>query len=140
MSEIIGNRIKSLRQKRGMTQQELGEILGVHKAAIQKYESGKVGLSVEKIKILCRTFKKYPRHFIYETDAEFTEDIFGSPSKKYRLISDEDLQELLGKMLNHMDDDIISLLDIIYSLNHSGRARLRDHGCLLLKIDDFRVR
>ncbi len=38
MSEII----KNLRTQRGLTQEELGKIIGVQKSAIRKYESGMV--------------------------------------------------------------------------------------------------
>lgn len=38
----IGIKIKAARQAKGMTQEELGEILGVQKSAIAKYENGRV--------------------------------------------------------------------------------------------------
>jgi transcriptional regulator with XRE-family HTH domain len=38
----IGEKIKVARQAKGMTQEELGAILGVQKSAIAKYESGRV--------------------------------------------------------------------------------------------------
>lgn len=38
----IGLKIKTARQEKGMTQEELGNILGVQKSAIAKYESGRV--------------------------------------------------------------------------------------------------
>lgn len=38
----IGLKIKTARQAKGMTQEELGEILGLQKSAIAKYESGRV--------------------------------------------------------------------------------------------------
>lgn len=38
----IGAKIKEARLAKGMTQEELGEILGVQKSAIAKYESGRV--------------------------------------------------------------------------------------------------
>lgn len=38
------NRLKELRKARGITQDELGEILGVQKAAVCKYETGRVAL------------------------------------------------------------------------------------------------
>ena len=38
----IGQKIKSARLANGMTQQELGAIVGVQKSAIAKYENGKV--------------------------------------------------------------------------------------------------
>ena len=38
----IGNKIKSARIAKGMTQEELGKQLGVQKSAIAKYENGRV--------------------------------------------------------------------------------------------------
>lgn len=38
----IGSKIKAARLAKGMTQEELGEILGLKKSAIAKYESGRV--------------------------------------------------------------------------------------------------
>ncbi|MBO7150968.1 MAG: helix-turn-helix transcriptional regulator, partial [Clostridia bacterium] len=37
----IGAKIKAARLAKGMTQEELGAILGVQKSAIAKYESGR---------------------------------------------------------------------------------------------------
>jgi len=42
IKNITAERIKELRLQRGMTQQELGEKIGVKKAAINKYETGLV--------------------------------------------------------------------------------------------------
>lgn len=38
----MGERIKRLREEKGWTQEELGKLIGVQKAAIQKYEKGYV--------------------------------------------------------------------------------------------------
>ena len=63
----VGEKIKELRLEKGLTQEELGEILGVKKAAIQKYESGQVqNLKQTTIKKLCETFNKYPAYFIFD--------------------------------------------------------------------------
>ena len=42
----VGKRIRALRTARGLTQEELWKLLGVKKAAVQKYENG----SVENLK------------------------------------------------------------------------------------------
>lgn len=36
----MGKRILELRMKKGMTQEEVGKIVGVQKAAVQKWENG----------------------------------------------------------------------------------------------------
>lgn len=38
----IGNRIKKAREKKGLTQGELGDRLGLNKSTIQRYETGKI--------------------------------------------------------------------------------------------------
>ena len=38
----IGNKIKSARIAKGLTQEELGKLLGLQKSAIAKYENGRV--------------------------------------------------------------------------------------------------
>ena len=39
-AEQFGERLRAAREKRGMTQQELAEALGIHRPRITKYESG----------------------------------------------------------------------------------------------------
>ena len=60
----MGEIIKKLRLEKGITQEKLGEIIGVQKSAIRKYESGKVQnmkrssikwLKVKKSAVLTRT-------------------------------------------------------------------------------------
>ncbi|MBE7011165.1 MAG: helix-turn-helix transcriptional regulator [Ruminococcaceae bacterium] len=42
MKKTMGEILKELRLERGLTQEEVGKIIGVQKAAIQKYEKGEV--------------------------------------------------------------------------------------------------
>lgn len=37
---MIGDRIKNLRKERGLTQQQLAEVLGVERSSVGKYETG----------------------------------------------------------------------------------------------------
>lgn len=41
-NDLMAQRIKELRTKKGMTQEELAELLGLQKSAIAKYEKGRV--------------------------------------------------------------------------------------------------
>ncbi len=42
MKKTMGEILKELRLEKGLTQEEVGKIIGVQKAAIQKYEKGDV--------------------------------------------------------------------------------------------------
>ncbi|WP_288763816.1 helix-turn-helix domain-containing protein [uncultured Mitsuokella sp.] len=51
------NRIKELRVTKGLTQEELGNILNVQKAAISKYENGRAEPSVDILRKMTSFFK-----------------------------------------------------------------------------------
>ncbi len=53
----IGNRIKEYREKAGMTQKEVAEILGVEAKAVSKYELGLAEPNIESLRRLADTFK-----------------------------------------------------------------------------------
>ena len=61
----VGKRIKSLRTARGLTQEELGKLLGVKKAAVQKYENGSVeNLKRATVLKLAEIFDVSPSHLL----------------------------------------------------------------------------
>lgn len=63
--EIMGDRIKQLRKERGMTQEEVGKIIGVQKSAIRKYESGLVqNMKRSSIKKLSDFFGVSPSYLL----------------------------------------------------------------------------
>lgn len=53
----MGSRIKELRIKKGLTQEELADILGVNRVNISHYESGKISnIPSDKLDTLANTF------------------------------------------------------------------------------------
>jgi len=62
------NRIKQLRQAKGWTQEELGDKLCVKRAAISKYESGKIPLTDDTIRKLSEIFKESTDYILGLTD------------------------------------------------------------------------
>ncbi len=68
----VGQYIKKLRVERNLTQEELGELTGVNRAAVQKWECGKVqNLKRETIKKLSEIFNVSPATFV---DTEFVDE------------------------------------------------------------------
>ena len=51
-SKEIGFRIKQLRQRAGVSQEKLAELVGVSTFQLQKYESGQNMLNTEKLQLL----------------------------------------------------------------------------------------
>lgn len=104
----IGEKIKTARQAKGMTQEELGEILGVQKSAIAKYENGRV------VNIKRSTLKKIS-------------DVLEIPP--FELIFDEEHRKIQKK--NDALTDIVvrmrtddAFLSVIEGLNHLTPAQL----------------
>ena len=68
----IGNKIKSYREKRKMTQKEIAEILGVEPATVSKYESGMIEPNIESLKKLAETFEISVDELIKEEDFDIS--------------------------------------------------------------------
>ncbi|MCR5611026.1 MAG: helix-turn-helix domain-containing protein [Clostridiales bacterium] len=58
------NRLKELRLKMGITQDELGRMLGVQKAAVSKYENEKIGIPAGVLEKLMDIFKVSADHLL----------------------------------------------------------------------------
>ena len=50
------NRIRSLREERGWTQTELGRRLNVKDSAVSKYETGRIPLTADTLRLLSKIF------------------------------------------------------------------------------------
>lgn len=71
----IGDEIKRLRIKRGLTQKQLGEMCGMADSAIRKYESGKVKPKIEAIKKLASALQVDPYSLTdFDTATEILEE------------------------------------------------------------------
>ena len=113
--ESVGQRIKRLRKERNWTQEMLGAKLGVKKAAVQKYESGRViNLKQETIKKLADIFEVPPTTFLdcsewdkYAEEVNLVEQV-----KTFELI-----QKYFGK-------NAVDLIHIYSELSVLGQEKL----------------
>ena len=89
----IGEKIRSARLAKSMTQEELGKLLGVQKSAIAKYESGRV------VNIKRSTLKKISDILgIRASELIFEGELQKSPSalaeRHFEIIMDEDISDI----------------------------------------------
>ena len=112
----IGDKIRDARIKRGMTQEELGNALGLQKSAIAKYENGRVvNIKRSTLKNISDVLGIAPSELIFDTYIEEeqkkndiqadiilrmrTDTIFMSAVENlYKL--DKDKLQSVGQMLN----------------------------------------
>jgi transcriptional regulator with XRE-family HTH domain len=110
----IGEKIKSARIAKGMTQEELGEILGVQRSAIAKYENGRVvNIKRSTLKKISNVLGIRPSELIYE---EIEKNPAGMAEKHLDLILDEDINEIFDdfKLLDDSQKKIVK--DLVHSL------------------------
>ena len=111
----IGDKIRSARIAKGMTQEELGKILGVQKSAIAKYESGRVvNIKRSTLKKISDVLGIRPSELIFE--GELKKNPAELAEKHFEMIMDEDLSEIFEdfKHLDKREKKIVK--DLAHSL------------------------
>ena len=112
-----GTKIKELRKLHNMTQEELGELLGVKKAAIQKYEKGEiVNLKLATIKKLCEVFQIQPGRLIFP-NTELFDQKHNIKQLSYEVKVIEEIEALYGL-------EAINMLMSFTKLNNKGKEHI----------------
>ena len=109
----IGDKIKAARKAKGMTQKELGEILGVNDSAVAKYEKGRVvNLKRSTLKKIADVLDLRPSELIIEANPE-------------------EVAELHARILG--DVEAVEMLEEYYSLDATAQQSVRQtvHGLAL---------
>lgn len=105
----IGERIKQLRTAKNMTQEELGEKVGVKKAAIYKYETGLVvNLKRDVIENLAKALDTSPSYLmgLEDSDLPDTSEKKQRPIRSLARLEENDLTEAEDEQVS----DFISFL------------------------------
>ena len=111
----IGAKIRAARIAKGMTQEELGEILGVQKSAIAKYENGRiVNIKRSTLKKISDVLDIPPYELVFEQ--KIKADPIGTAERHFEMIVDEDLNEIFDdfKKLSNQQKKIVK--DLVHSL------------------------
>ena len=108
-----GSKIKELREKRGMTQEELAGLLGLKKAAVNKYETGRVvNLKRSTILKLCQVFDVMPQDLMDLRNAS-DESSFDSAAAPHSQTTD-------------LSPSLIELIDRINELSKAEQNQLKE--------------
>lgn len=104
----IGNKIREARLAKGMTQEELGDLLGLQKSAIAKYENGRV------INIKRSTLKKIS-------------DILGLRPSELIFEEEQKKNDILADIIVRMrtDEEFLSLVESMYKLDSEKIAGVK---------------
>ncbi len=114
---MYAKRLKELREEKGLTQEALGELVGLTKANISKYESGKLEPNIDTINYLANYFNVSTDYLLGRTDNRTTGmeknngEIMGDPqiralARASRNLSPEK-KELLKRIAESMIEEAI---------------------------------
>lgn len=133
-SNIFAGRLKYAREKRGITQEQLAEKLGITSRALQSYESAcTVNVRVPNLEIVSQMANILECDITYltgENDKDILRKAVGSASEITKLSTDniERLEKLkpaelyaLNQMLIYFPHFLHSMVESISLMNHNGR-------------------
>ncbi len=123
----MNERIRYLRESIDMTQEELGEALGVQKSAVAKYESGRVeNIKRSTIKRMAELFGVSPCYLLgFDDDTEAVQAI-------------ADQVALLQAVQDQWGKDAVQALSMLNDLNPEGRKKALDQLEDLTSISKYR--
>lgn len=115
----IGDKIKAARIAKGMTQENLGKLLGLQKSAIAKYESGRVvNIKRSTLKKISDVLEIRPSELIF--NEEIKNNPVGTAERHFEILMDEDISEIFDdfKKLDATQKKIVK--DLVRSLANTG--------------------
>ena len=111
----IGQKIRKARLERGLTQQELGNLVGVQKSAIAKYENGKV------VNIKRSTLQKIASALnIRPSELIFTESPKDTAELHVRILTDIQLMEAIKEYHELSEDKQKLVREIIHGFKQNS--------------------
>ena len=64
MNLIVGNKLKKLRKQKGLTQEQMGDLLAISQSAYARIENGESQSWAGYIKKICRIFDILPEELV----------------------------------------------------------------------------
>lgn len=116
----VGDKIKSKRLEKGMTQKRLGELSGIAEPTIRRYEAGKLNPKKETIKKIADGLGVHPSDLI---GPEWF-DIELGPEKLAELRDSVNTLSAVGRVFGESASDLLSKFS---DLNPSGQQKALDY-------------
>lgn len=121
MNENIGERIRELRKRRGMTQKELAESSGLSVTSIQGYEYGKFTPKIQQLERIAAALG-------IESIAAFTDDwVYYDETHKEDLERVAKEADALDSVSAVYGEDAVQLLGKFSELNEQGKRKATEY-------------
>lgn len=99
----IGTRLEDERDRRGLTQKQFAELLGMGQASYNDYKSGKKGMSADVLMRVAGTLGWAPEYLYYGQGVQMS---------KARTHHEAQLLELLRKLPSDQHDTVIGMVRV----------------------------
>ena len=107
----MGTRIRDARLAKGMTQEELGKLVGVQKSAIAKYEKGRVvNIKRSTLQKIAGALNMSPTNLIFEESPKEAANLH------VKIITDLDLMDALKDYYCLSEENKKMVRDLIHNL------------------------
>lgn len=111
----IGQKIKNARIEKGMTQEQLGKLVGVQKSAIAKYESGRVvNIKRSTLQKIAKVLGIRPSELIFDDSPVETAEYHS------KILTDFELLKSLKDYYELSDDNKKMIRELIHKLNQKN--------------------
>jgi repressor LexA len=108
----IGQKIKHARLAKGLTQEELGNLVGLQKSAIAKYENGRVvNIKRSTLQKLARALDLRGSDLIIESEPQEAAEFHA------RVLLDDELMEVIEMYYTLTEDEQKTIRNLIRSLS-----------------------
>lgn len=117
----IGSKIRTLRKKRGITQEQLAEYIGVSFQAVSKWENDVALPDITLVPVIARFFSVSTDEILSYDSTEKDEEIKNivNEAYEYRESDPEKGRAVLENGLKKYPDDDILLNNLLYTLNYT---------------------
>lgn len=143
----FGDRLKEIRKKKGLSQKELGQRLGVSQAMIAQYEKGDRNPKLETVKKIAAALEVGTDYLI----TLGTIDLISSTLSDKNGFSEDEILKMLNapgvtfeRLYNTLETDRIDtekeLLSNYRKLNNNGQEKALDQVEMLTKIEEYKAK
>lgn len=126
--EKVGQRLKFARESKHITLEEAGNIVGVHKSTILRWENGNTEkFKVPILEVLANLYGVNPAWIMgYNVPMERS------------LLSDDEISDIYRKLKSLYGEVFLEFLDIYDKLNELGRQKMLEYLNDLIKISEYK--
>lgn len=119
--DTLGNKLKRLREKMGLTQKELAQQIGISHSLIGQIETDRIQPSLATLSSLAEALGVSTCYFLMEEDEEDLYLGYRLPADVREALRRPVLQEVVRALADWGEVEIRGLLDFLHSLNENRR-------------------